>query len=98
MEYRNIYALFTNRVKRFRAREDGSPRDVFYVRRNNGWQGISWDRFEQEAHHFATALLARGLKKGNSVCVLMGNVPEWPISDLGIITAGGVGVGLYPTS
>jgi long-chain acyl-CoA synthetase len=28
----------------------------------------------------------------------MGNVPEWPISDIGTIIAGGVGVGLYPTS
>ena len=28
----------------------------------------------------------------------MGNVPEWPISDIGTIMAGGVGVGLYPTS
>src|SRR4030095_9168061 len=28
----------------------------------------------------------------------MGNVPEWPIGDIGTIMAGGVGVGLYPTS
>src|SRR4030095_750206 len=28
----------------------------------------------------------------------MGNVPEWPISDVGTIMAGGIGVGLYPTS
>jgi long-chain acyl-CoA synthetase len=28
----------------------------------------------------------------------MGNVPEWPISDIGTIIAGGIGVGLYPTS
>ena len=62
------------------------------------WQGISWDRFDQEAHDFATALLSLGLKKGGSVAILMGNVPEWPISDIGTIAAGGVGVGLYPTS
>src|SRR4029078_10258302 len=30
--------------------------------------------------------------------ILMGNVPEWPISDIGTILAGGIGVGLYPTS
>jgi long-chain acyl-CoA synthetase len=28
----------------------------------------------------------------------MGNVPEWPIADLGVILAGGISVGLYPTS
>jgi len=39
-----------------------------------------------------------GLPAGRSVAILMGNVPEWPISDLGTIMAGGVGVGLYPSS
>src|SRR6185437_10906994 len=62
------------------------------------WQGISWRRFEEEAFDFATALLSLGLKPRGSVCILMGNVPEWPISDIGTIMAGGVGVGLYPTS
>ena len=42
--------------------------------------------------------MSHGLKRGGSVCILMGNVPEWPISDIGTIMAGGVGVGLYPTS
>src|SRR6185369_6693852 len=46
----------------------------------------------------AAALLSLGLKKGGSVAILMGNVPEWPIVDIGTIAAGGVGVGLYPTS
>ena len=96
MNYPNIYSLFVDRVRTYR--ESGQPRDVFYFRQNEGWQGISWDRFDQEAHDFATALLSLGLKKGDSVAILMGNVPEWPISDIGTIAAGGVGVGLYPTS
>lgn len=96
MNYPNIYSLFVDRVRAYR--ESAQPRDVFYFRRNERWQGISWDRFDREAHDFATALLSLGLKKGGSVCILMGNVPEWPISDIGTIAAGGVGVGLYPTS
>jgi long-chain acyl-CoA synthetase len=96
MNYPNIYSLFVDRVRTYR--ESAQPRDVFYFRRDEEWQGISWDRFDQEAHDFATALLSLGLKKGGSVAILMGNVPEWPISDIGTIAAGGVGVGLYPTS
>jgi long-chain acyl-CoA synthetase len=98
MNYTNIYSLFIDRVKTFRTGEDSSQRDVFYFRRGERWEGISWDRFDQEAHDFATALLSLGLRKNGSVAILMGNVPEWPISDIGTIAAGGVGVGLYPTS
>ncbi len=92
MKYPNIYTLFRERVGQYRGR------DVFYVRDQNGWTGISWDRFDHEAHEFAYALAASGLERGASVCILMGNVPEWATSDLGIIIAGGVSCGLYPTS
>ena len=96
MNYPNIYSLFIDRVKTYRA--EAQPRDVFYFRSTDRWQGISWERFDEEAHDFASALLSLGLKKGDTVAILMGNVPEWPIADIGVIAAGGVGVGLYPSS
>src|SRR5215216_1930549 len=97
MKYPTVYSLFADRVKKYAA-DNAEPKDVFYFRSKDRWQGISWQRFEQETFDFATALLSYGLKRGGSVCILMGNVPEWPISDIGTIMAGGVGVGLYPTS
>ena len=96
MKYPTVYSLFTDRIRKYT--DAAHPKDVFYFRSRDRWQGISWKRFEQETFDFATALLSLGLKRGGSVCILMGNVPEWPISDIGTITAGGVGVGLYPTS
>src|ERR1041384_1315344 len=97
MEYPTVYSLFVDRVKKYSA-DAVEPKDVFYFRSGDRWQGISWRRFEEEAFDFATALLSLGLKRGGSICILMGNVPEWPISDIGTIIAGGVGIGLYPTS
>ena len=97
MNYPTVYSLFADRVKKYAA-DNAEPKDVFYLRSKDRWQGISWQRFEQETFEFATALLSHGLKRGGSVCILMGNVPEWPISDIGTIMAGGVGVGPYPTS
>ncbi|HEX3281072.1 MAG TPA: long-chain fatty acid--CoA ligase [Pyrinomonadaceae bacterium] len=96
MDYPNIYSLFRDRVQKYCAAKPAQ--NVFFVRRDEEWQPISWDRFNSEAHDFAAALLSLGLKKGGSVAILMGNVPEWPIADIGTIAAGGVGVGLYPTS
>src|SRR5829696_681196 len=92
MKYPNIYALFRERVAEY------AERDVFYVRRDGEWRGSSWERFGGDAHAFASALLASGLGRGAAVCILMGNVPEWPACDLGVVAAGGVGCGLYPTS
>jgi long-chain acyl-CoA synthetase len=98
MRYRNIQSLFAERVDRFRTKPDRPARDVFYYRRDERWVGISWDVFAEETTDFATALLSLGLTQNASVCILMGNVPQWPVVDIGTITAGGVGVGLYPTS
>lgn len=92
MRYPNMATLFRERVNQYR------HRDVFYVRRGGRWTGISWDHFERAVDDLGGALIAMGLQKGTSVCILMGNVPEWPMSDLGVIMAGGISVGLYPTS
>lgn len=92
MKYPNIYALFRERVGQY------AGRDAFHVRDGGAWRGISWERFGEDAHAFASALLASGLGRGAAVCVLMGNVPEWPVCDLGVVAAGGVACGLYPTS
>jgi long-chain acyl-CoA synthetase len=92
MKYPNIYSLFCDRVEHYRGR------DAFFVRQGDSWKGISWKRFDVESHGFASALIASGLGKDGAVAILMGNVPEWPVSDLGTIIAGGVSVGLYPTS
>jgi long-chain acyl-CoA synthetase len=92
MKYPNIYALFSERIDQY------AGRDAFFVRRDDQWHPIKWQRFGDEAHDFGCALIWSGLTTGGAVCILMGNVPEWPASDIGTIIAGGVGVGLYPTS
>lgn len=92
MRYPNIYSLFRERVEQY------GERDVFFVREDNRWQGIPWSQFNREAYQFASALIASGLERGSAVAILMGNLPAWPVSELGTIMAGGVSVGLYPTS
>jgi long-chain acyl-CoA synthetase len=92
MNYQNIYSLFRERTRQYRGKH------VFYERRAGAWAGILWEQFERQAHEFASCLLAMNLTPGASVCVLMGNVPEWPVCDVGTIMAGGCGVGLYPTN
>jgi long-chain acyl-CoA synthetase len=92
MRYPNIYKLFAEQVERYQ------DRNIFYVRDGGEWQGLSWSDFYQEVIDFACALKAFGFTQGKSVCILAGNSPAWPTSDLGTIAAQGVCVGLYPTS
>jgi len=92
MKYQNIYRLFRQQTAKYR----GKP--VFYSRKDDAWVSQNWEDFEEQVHDFACALLAKGLTKGASVAILAGNIPEWTIVDIATIAAGGVGVGIYPTS
>jgi long-chain acyl-CoA synthetase len=62
------------------------------------WRSTTWLEFENNVNNLACAFLAKGLSKGGSVAILAGNIPEWTIVDIAAIAAGGVGVGIYPTS
>jgi long-chain acyl-CoA synthetase len=92
MKYQNIFQLFQTQVTEY------GDRTVFYQRVKDGWEETSWTEFGEKTLDFACALLAQGLTKGASVAILAGNIPQWPMADLGTIAAGGVGVGIYPTS
>lgn len=92
MKFSNIYSLFRAQTAKYR------DRPVFFTRMNIGWQPQTWIELEQKVLNVACALLAKGLTKGASVAILAGNVPEWTIVDIAAIAAGGVGVGIYPTS
>jgi long-chain acyl-CoA synthetase len=92
MIYQNIYQLFRAQTAKYR----GKP--VFYQQNEGVWKSQNWEDFEEKVDDFACALLAKGLTKGASVAILAGNVPEWSIVDIATIAAGGVAVGIYPTS
>lgn len=89
---KNIYQLFREQTAKYRGE------NIFYTRDGDGWYAQTWNDFEEQVHAFACALLAKGLTKGASVAILAGNVPEWTVIDVATIAAGGVGVGIYPTS
>ena len=62
------------------------------------WHRVSWREYGVHVHRVAAALLAFGLSPRQNVAVLGDNRPEWLYCHLGIQTAGGATVGIYPTS
>ena len=92
MNFRNVYQLFREQTERY------GPEPVFHTRAGDGWSSTTWRQFEDDVHAAACGLRALGLEAGDGVSILAGNAPEWPVMDLAAIAAGGVGVGIYPTS
>ena len=59
---------------------------------------LSWREWADRSRSFAAALVAGGVRRGEHVAILAGNGIEWPVADLGVMMAGAVSVGVYPTS
>lgn len=66
----------------------GAPADV----------SITWAQWGEASRAFAGALITDGIQRGDCVAVLAGNRILWPVADIGILMAGAISVGLYPTS
>src|SRR5437764_5454656 len=61
------------------------------------WQTISWNAWLARAREIAFALHASGFRPGDVASVLSNTVVEWAYADMGILCAGGVSSGIYPT-
>jgi long-chain acyl-CoA synthetase len=62
------------------------------------WRDITWGQYLENVRQVCLGLLSLGLKPGEMVAVIGENRPEWLYSDLGIMSTGGVTVGIYTTS
>lgn len=58
----------------------------------------TWKEYHEEVRTVAKAFIELGLGRFESVCILGFNSPEWVISDVAAIFAGGFATGIYPTN
>ncbi len=61
------------------------------------WRSWSWNRTGEAVRDVAHGLIAIGLQPGERVSILSNTVVEWVLADLGVLSAGGVANGIYPT-
>jgi long-chain acyl-CoA synthetase len=61
-------------------------------------RSLSWREWHEASLQVAAALVAAGVRRGDAVAVLAGNRMLWPVADVGVLLAGAVSVGIYPTS
>ena len=61
------------------------------------WKEVTWDQLAAQARHVGMGLKALGFAPGDVAAVLAETIPEWVYTDLGILGAGGISAGIYPT-
>ena len=68
------------------------------VKRNGTWNKWNYQEYYEQSKIAAKALIGLGLERFHAVCILGFNAPEWFISQMGAIMAGGLSVGIYTTN
>lgn len=59
---------------------------------------LTWLSWYRQSEAVAAGLVAHGVEPGTPVAIWAGNRTLWPIADLGILMAGAIPFGLYPTA
>ncbi|OQW59528.1 MAG: fatty-acid--CoA ligase [Proteobacteria bacterium SG_bin9] len=61
------------------------------------WQATTWNEWLQIAKEIAYGLDAIGFKPGEVASIIANATPDWLYADMGVLCAGGVSSGIYPT-
>jgi long-chain acyl-CoA synthetase len=86
-----IPKLFWHQVKK----RDG--RTALREKRLGIWQATTWREYGEAARAIGMGLVKLGLRRGDVVSIMADTIPEWIYADMGIMGAGGVSNGIYPT-
>ncbi|MDZ7267010.1 MAG: long-chain fatty acid--CoA ligase [candidate division KSB1 bacterium] len=77
--------------------QNGS-KPAYRFKRDGRWQEVSWQENEARCRQIARSLMALGVKAGDKVNILSQTRLEWVQCDFGIVSCGGVTVGIYPSN
>ncbi|WP_462408736.1 AMP-dependent synthetase/ligase [Neobacillus sp. Marseille-QA0830] len=91
MKPNNLVEMVSRTVQRY------SDKDAFLWKKNGRYQGISYFSFWTKVRQVAAGLAHFGVKKDDKVAILSENNPNWPISDLAIMSLGAVSVPIHST-
>jgi long-chain acyl-CoA synthetase len=61
------------------------------------WEETSWRQYGDQVRDICAALCADGFQPGDSAVILANTRREWSYADFGVLSAGGVSAGVYPT-
>ena len=62
------------------------------------WQRYSWTDYYENVKYFSLGLVSIGLKRGDVVCIIGDNEPEWFWGEFAVQAAGGITTGIFVDS
>ncbi|HVY13829.1 MAG TPA: long-chain fatty acid--CoA ligase [Rhodopila sp.] len=75
------------------------PDRTILRRKDRGiWKSMTWSELAARMLQVAEGLRTSGIGPGDRVCILSETTPQWVFADLGVLSAGAVSVGIYPTA
>ena len=77
-------------------RRNNKP-DALSFKAKEQWERISGEKVIEKIKRLALGLSELGVKKGDKVALISENRPEWSITDLAVLSLGGVIVPIYTT-
>ncbi len=77
------------------ARRFGDSRVAMRKKRFGIWQEYTWADSLQHVHDFCLGLVSLGLQRGDKVCIVGDNDPEYYWAELAVQAAGGVTIGIF---
>jgi long-chain acyl-CoA synthetase len=87
-----LHSHFQECVRRY------GEKTALLVKREGSYQKITFRQFGESVRNFSLGLSSLGVIRGDRVALLSENRPEWPISDLGILSEGAITVPIYQTN
>ncbi len=70
---------------------------AFLVKQEGRWHPVTWSEADTQSDRIAAGLLSLGIEPGSVVCILGNTRLEWTLSDVAILKAGCMSVGIYQT-
>jgi long-chain acyl-CoA synthetase len=86
-----IPAMFWNAV------EKRGPKVWLRQKHLGIWRSQTWDQTAEAVREIAGGLMDLGFAHGETASILSNTVVEWVLSDLAVLSCGGVANGIYPT-
>jgi long-chain acyl-CoA synthetase len=73
-------------------------RTAMCMKRFGIWQSFSWQEYYENVKYFSLGLLSLGLERGDVVCIIGDNEPEWFWGEFAVQAAGGITTGIFVDS